>query len=336
MGKTLSFTILTLCVALTGPARAAEPEGVTEWIEGEEPAAKESLPAVVEAPVENPPEQSVAGAHADLPAAIDAVVADIVTKTQGRTLAVAPFLPLGPNVRERRLGDIAAELLATRLVKSGKVKVVERGQLDRILEETKLSLLGLTDAANASKVGQMLGADLVVVGSVSETGELISVSIRAVGTGSSEALAAWESRFPAATAELLSAKYVVQKSRSDALFRSLLIPGWGQSYNGDDTKAAVFFGTGLALVGFSVAEHVRFNAARDDYDAATNPTDAVRGYERMVDLDREKKIVWLATAVFWGFNAAEAFISGTSASSVRVEASAAPTGAPALQVAYRY
>lgn len=305
------FAAVTLCVALTGTARAEEPAAAA-------PAVKQP------------------GTHADLPAAVDAVVADIVKKTQGRTLAVAPFLPLGPNVRERKLGDIAAELLATRLVKAGGVKVVERGQLDRILEETKLSLLGLTDAANASKVGQMLGADLVVVGSVSETGELISVSIRAVETGSSEAVAAWESRFPASTAELLSAKYVVQKSRSDALFRSLLIPGWGQSYNGDDTKAAVFFGTGLGLVGLSVVEYVRFNSARDEYRDAKNTPDAVNGYDRMVELNREKNIAYLVTGVFWGFNAAEAFINGTSASSVRVEASAAATGAPALQLAYRY
>lgn len=129
----------------------------------------------------------------------------------------------------------------------------------------------------------MLGADLVVVGSVSETG---------------------------------------------APFRSLLIPGWGQSYNGD--------GTGLALVGFSVFESVRFNGARDDYHAAKTTPEASSGYDRMRELNREKNIAYIATRVFGGFNAAEAFISGTSASSVRVEASAAPTsGAPALRLAYR-
>ena len=279
-----------------------------------------------------------AGDHADLQAAIDAFAQDVTLNTAGRTVAVAPFLPLGPNVREKKLGDIAAELLTTRLVKLGGVKVIERAQLDRILEETKLSLLGLTDAGNASKVGQMLGASTVIVGSISETGDKISLAVRAVDTASGEAQAAWEARFPASTTELLAAQYVVKKSRGDAFFRSLLVPGWGQSYNGDDVKAGVFLGSGLALVGVSVAETLRFNGARDDYRNAKNTPDAVSGYDRMSNLNREKKIAYLVTGVFWGFNAVEAFLSGTSASEVHVDlAATAPAhGGTGVALAYRY
>lgn len=275
---------------------------------------------------------------ADLPAAVDAFAADVAAKTKGKNVAIAPFLPLGPNVREKRLGDVASELLATRLVKAGGPTVIERSQLDKILEETKLSLLGLTDASNASKVGKMLGADLVVVGSVAETGENISISVRAVDAGTGEAQAAWEARFPASTTELLAAKYVVKKSRGDAFFRSLLIPGWGQTYNGDDVKAGVFLGTGVALVGLSVAESIRFSSAKDDYRNAKTTPDALSGYDSMVNINREKNIAYVATGVFWLFNAAEAFISGTSSSEVKVDAEAyvPSTGGKGVALSYRF
>jgi TolB-like protein len=272
----------------------------------------------------------------DLPAAIDAFAADVAAKTKGKNVAVAPFLPLGPNVREKRLGDVASELLATRLVQTGGPTVIERGQLDRILEETKLSLLGLTDASNASKVGQMLGADLVIVGSVSEVGDKVSVTVRAVETGTGEAQAAWEARFPASTVESLASKYVVKKSRGDAFFRSLIVPGWGQTYNGDDVKAGVFLGTAVVLVGLDVVEGIRFSNAQDDYRNAKTTPDALSGYDSMVNINREKTIAYVATGVFWAFNAAEAFINGTSSSEVKIESALPRNGGQGVALAYHF
>ncbi len=285
------------------------------------------------------PDDSGRATYADLDAAIDAFAKEIAAQTRGKAVAVAPFLPLGPEVREQRLGEIAGELLSTRLVGAGGPggpTVIERAQLDQILEEIKLSLLGLTDSKNASKVGQMLGAELVIVGSVAQTGDSISISARAVDTGSSEARLAWEARFPADTVGVLSEKYVVKRSRTDALFRSLLIPGWGQSYNGEDVKAGVFLGTGVALIGVSVIEYFRFEGARDDYRNATNTPSAIQGYDRMVDINRERNIVYAITGLFWGVNVADAFINGTSTSRISVEPTTVSRGGNGLQIAWRY
>jgi TolB-like protein len=335
--KAISGLLLAVAAAWAVPSGilAEDSTGIPTFAEdfaGEATAAAAAATAFAATAVA----EERAASFADMPEAIDAFSKDVAAKTHGRTVAVAPFLPLGPNVRDKKLGDIAAELLATRLVKAGGPTVIERGQLDRILEETKLSLLGLTDAANASKVGQMVGADLVLVGSVSETGEQLSISVRAVDTATGEAQAAWEARFPAATTELLAAQYVVKKSRTDALFRSLLIPGWGQAYNDQDVKAGVFFGAGLGLVGLSVVETIRYNQSRDDYDNADSTPAAVASYDRMEDLDRERRIAYLVTGLFWGANAVEAFVSGSSSSSVRVEAAAPTGGGTGLQIAFRY
>jgi curli biogenesis system outer membrane secretion channel CsgG len=68
------------------------------------------------------------------------------------------------------LGSGVADMLATALVKSGKFAVIERQELDKLVEEQKLGESGLVTAQTAPKVGQLLGAELFVVGAVTECG----------------------------------------------------------------------------------------------------------------------------------------------------------------------
>jgi curli biogenesis system outer membrane secretion channel CsgG len=68
------------------------------------------------------------------------------------------------------LGAGVADMLATALVKSGKFIIVERQELDRVLSEQKLGESGLVTEQSAPKVGKLLGAELFVIGSISECG----------------------------------------------------------------------------------------------------------------------------------------------------------------------
>ncbi len=68
------------------------------------------------------------------------------------------------------VGDGVADMLATALVKSGKFTVVERQDLDRVLQEQKLGQSGIVTEQSAAKVGRVLGVELLVIGSVSEFG----------------------------------------------------------------------------------------------------------------------------------------------------------------------
>ena len=68
------------------------------------------------------------------------------------------------------LGAGVADMLATALVKTGKFSVIERDELDKIIAEQKLGESGLVTAQTAPKVGQLLGAELFVVGAVTECG----------------------------------------------------------------------------------------------------------------------------------------------------------------------
>jgi curli biogenesis system outer membrane secretion channel CsgG len=64
----------------------------------------------------------------------------------------------------------AADNLAAELVKSGKFRVIERQQLDKVLAEQNLGDAGRVDPSTAARIGKVLGVQLIVVGSVTEFG----------------------------------------------------------------------------------------------------------------------------------------------------------------------
>jgi curli biogenesis system outer membrane secretion channel CsgG len=69
-----------------------------------------------------------------------------------------------------RLGGAASDILVTELVKSGKFIVVERDRMNKIMEEQKFQAQGMTDPQTVAKMGQILGLEAIVVGSVSQFG----------------------------------------------------------------------------------------------------------------------------------------------------------------------
>lgn len=68
------------------------------------------------------------------------------------------------------LGSGASDMLTTALVKTRKFDVIERDKLKSLLKEQQLGESGLVDSSRASKLGKLLGAQYVVVGSITEYG----------------------------------------------------------------------------------------------------------------------------------------------------------------------
>jgi Tfp pilus assembly protein PilF len=81
-----------------------------------------------------------------------------------RQIAVLPFAD-APSAPQS--GQIAQGLAIQTFSKSG-FNVMERGRLDYVLNEQKLSLSGLIDTVHAIKMGKLLGVTAVVVGEVGQ------------------------------------------------------------------------------------------------------------------------------------------------------------------------
>lgn len=69
----------------------------------------------------------------------------------------------------QQLGSGAADMLTTQLFKIRKFKVIERDKLKGILKEQELGATGLIES-RAAEIGRLIGAQYLVVGSVTEYG----------------------------------------------------------------------------------------------------------------------------------------------------------------------
>ncbi|MCB0281177.1 MAG: hypothetical protein KDF60_01235 [Calditrichaeota bacterium] len=68
------------------------------------------------------------------------------------------------------IGNGLSDMLITALVESKKFIVIERGELDQVMQEQGLGMTGAVTPQSAAKVGQLLGVELIITGSVSEFG----------------------------------------------------------------------------------------------------------------------------------------------------------------------
>jgi curli biogenesis system outer membrane secretion channel CsgG len=68
------------------------------------------------------------------------------------------------------IGKGVTDLLVTYLVKDGTYSVLERKAMDKILKEQNFSNSDRANPASAAKIGKLLGADVIIVGSITQFG----------------------------------------------------------------------------------------------------------------------------------------------------------------------
>lgn len=103
-------------------------------------------------------------------------------------------LPLGQTGgRLSALSNFVAEGLTTRFVRQGKAIILERALTQNILQELKFSESGAVDRTTAHRVGQMLGADILVTGTIAELGDL-ELNVRMINVRTGQVLAASRAR----------------------------------------------------------------------------------------------------------------------------------------------
>ncbi len=94
-------------------------------------------------------------------------------------------------------GKVVAGVLAADLAKLPNFTVIDRGEMAKVLAAASLPQSGVVDPASASRIGELLGADAVITGELTDYvvwnkmgngGSTISFSIRMVDTNSGQVL----------------------------------------------------------------------------------------------------------------------------------------------------
>jgi TolB-like protein len=156
------------------------------------------------------------------PAIVDERAAAAVARERGlaaragEALAVPPFEWRGEDARLGALGYALADLLITDLSRSRALRLVERARLGALLTELDLAGAGRVDSATAPRVGRLIQARRLILGTVDTlpSGEFrLGVRIADVETG--RIAAAVDAR--ASAVDLLSAEKVLVYRLFDAL-----------------------------------------------------------------------------------------------------------------------
>jgi len=77
-------------------------------------------------------------------------------------------------------GKMIAETIRSQWIRGGEYRVVERAMIKKVLDELQLSQTGLIDSEKGVKIGKMLGAEKVLMGSVSKVDRAIIVNWRLI------------------------------------------------------------------------------------------------------------------------------------------------------------
>jgi len=73
-----------------------------------------------------------------------------------------------------------ADTLINALNRTGKFQIVERTRMESMISELKLSQSGMVDASTAQRLGKLLGAQMLLMGSFTAIGEMIRIDARIV------------------------------------------------------------------------------------------------------------------------------------------------------------
>lgn len=112
-----------------------------------------------------------------------------------------PMLATSPLATTGTTGDEAAQIeaaLATALQKTGKVRLLERSQADRIIVEQGFQASGACETGScAVEIGKLLGVERLVVGSLGKIDRTYQLNLRLVDVGTGEVLASSTRQGPA-------------------------------------------------------------------------------------------------------------------------------------------
>jgi TolB-like protein len=121
-------------------------------------------------------------------------IVERLTEKGKSKVGINEFLTLKGEATD--LGKFMAEELTTRLINSGQAQVVERRLLQKVLSEQEIGASQLVDDETAARIGKLLGADTLCVGTLTDLGQTIKVNARLISAETAEAYGAASAELP--------------------------------------------------------------------------------------------------------------------------------------------
>lgn len=184
-----------------------------------------------------------------------------------------------------------SDLIRTELFNTGMFRVFERGEIEKILKEQQFGQTGLSDIQSAVKIGKLLSAKKILVGTVSKLGESYIVNARIIDVEKGEMEFADKAKSQSETdldkavesfARKIAAR-IQAKTKGEEAVKEYVMPKEEPrpSYSGTSgsglrlkTVGYILTGTGVATGVIAFLFNGQMKNAYDDYKALTAETTA--------------------------------------------------------------
>jgi hypothetical protein len=130
-----------------------------------------------------------------------------VIAAEKANVAVLDFT--GKNIAQED-ASIINEYFRSELIKTGSFNVLDRRNINRILDEQKIQKSGITDVENAVKIGKILNVHYVFVGTCSKLDNLFMINVEMINiqTGKIEKSESRSAENPTAKTKLYNARFL--------------------------------------------------------------------------------------------------------------------------------
>ena len=249
------------------------------------------------------------------------------------SLAVLNFIS-GDGL-SRQTADFFSSLIESRMVNTRLFRIVARQNINEILKDQAFQQSGCNDEKCAVQIGKLLAAEKIMTGVMTKIGKKIYINVRIIDveTGKidfSENAVSPDSDSLQEAAKKLSRKIAARIAGVDedavivrkriswkrTVWRSMLLPGWGQYYSGYRFKGIFLFSVTGLLGTLYYYKNRDFQQSRRDYEASLPVVYLVRqlgyggkqivaftGINQLLPLKeqylKDEKQVNIIAAIFW-------------------------------------
>lgn len=104
-------------------------------------------------------------------------------------------------------------------------------------------------------------------------------------------------------------KFVLH-SKPEAVFRSLVVPGWGQFYNEQPMKGKFILASEVVLVSGMLFFNSQYSKAHNDYTMATDPNATEDLFDKAEGKRKTRDALGYLAAGIWVYNLVDAYLCG--------------------------
>lgn len=241
---------------------------------------------------------------------VDALILNLIEEsgdsinTNDTYIGVTAPENISARAKKEDIGSGIGEILADRFNDLG-YHVVDRNQMEEIMDEYELILSGMVDEEDAVEIGSLVGANVIATGSVTQLGNDFNITIRLISVESSEVIASGILSVPIESLiETITVYQYEDQYPISAMFRSM-IPGWGQFYNNQPAKGTMMLSGTVALVGAGVTLGL---LGMQDYELyQSGEAQYVSYYETALTKKKIGNYLLIGAAVLYTYNLVDAY-----------------------------